>query len=161
MRLIHYSSKPLLKVRSMTHSEDGVGAYKTPGLWVSAEGDDDWVAWCRAESFSLGCFAHATEIILADDAKVKRLRTAKEIDQFTAEFEPKDRRGNWDHRIDWPAIRSRWQALIIAPYCWQRRLSSHTSWYYGWDCASGVIWDAAAVKELRPAEPPDMSEKAA
>lgn len=160
MRLIHYGKKPLTKVRSMKHSDELVGAYKTPGLWVSVEGDDDWVAWCRAESWGLDGFAVAAEIVLAADANIKHLRNARDIDRFTAQFEPKDKRGEWDHRIDWPAIRSQWQALVIAPYCYARRLSRHTAWYYGWDCASGVIWDAAAIKEIRQIDPPDLSARA-
>ncbi len=31
-------------------------------------------------------------------------------------------------------------------------------WYYGWDCASGVIWDAEAVAELRPTDAPDLTK---
>ncbi len=160
MRLIHYSAKPLTSMRSMKHAEDGAGAYKTPGLWVSVEGPMDWLEWCRAESFGLRSFTYATEIVLAEDARVLHLSGAKAIDKFTAKFQPRDKRGDWDHRIDWPAIRRRWRGLVIAPYCYARRLSQHTSWYYGWDCASGVIWDAEAVKELRVLEPPDLSEAA-
>jgi hypothetical protein len=161
LRLIHYSAKPLLKVRSVKHAEDGCGAYKTPGLWVSVEGEDDWLAWCRAEDWGLKSFVHATEVVLADDANVLHLSGEDAIDRFTAEFEPKDRRGEWDRRIDWPVIRAKWCGVIIAPYCWPRRLSPHTSWYYGWDCASGVIWDAKAVKELKELPPPDLSAEAA
>jgi hypothetical protein len=145
----------------MKHDENNVGAYKTPGLWVSVEGDDDWLAWCKAESWGLRSLACATEVILIENANVLHLNGANAIDEFTAKFEPKDRCGELDHRIDWPTIRAKWRGLIIAPYCWERRLERHTSWYYGWDCASGVIWDAKAVKELRAIDPPDLSEKAA
>lgn len=161
MRLIHYSKKPLERVYSRRHSEEGAGAYKTPGLWVSVEGSDDWLAWCQGESWGLESIKYATEVVLCADPNVLQLSGAEAIDKFTAEFEPKDRRHKWDNRIDWPAIRSRWRGLIIAPYCWERRLEQHTSWYYGWDCASGVIWDAAAVKEIRPLPLPDLSEAAA
>lgn len=158
MRLIHYSAKPLLQVRSRKHSQDGgVGAYKTPGLWVSVEGDDDWLSWCKGESWDMNSLVCATELVLADDAQVLHLSGAEALDQFTAEFESKDRRGEWDRRIDWLAIRKRWRGLIIAPYVWSRRLTRHTSWYYGWDCASGVIWDAKAVNGLRKLPPPDLS----
>ena len=158
MRLIHYSKKPLVRVRSMKHTDYGCGAYKTPGLWVSVEGADDWLAWCKAESWSVDAMACATEVILAGDANVHHISGAASIDAFTAEFKVKNR-PDWDRSIDWPAIRKRWRGLIIAPYCWERRLSPHTSWYYGWDCASGVIWGAKAVKELRAIDLPDLSDK--
>jgi len=149
MRLIHYSKEPLTKVYSRPHSEESVGCYKTAGLWVSVEGPDDWVAWCRSEQWGLENLKHATEIILSPSAKILHLSSVKDIDDFSDRFciggPPL-----WHQGIDWPTVRTLYQGLIIAPYCWSRRLADHTGWYYGWDCASGVIWDAAAVAELRP-----------
>ncbi len=159
MRLIHYSKIPLLKVESRPHEQHGAGAYKTPGLWVSVEGDDDWVAWCRSEQWSLTSFAHAAEIILHQQAAIKYLSSAKDIDLFTEEF--RDDARPVSGTVDWLAIRQNWQGLVIAPYCWERRLTNHTNWYYGWDCASGVIWDANAIAELRATTPPEMLEAAA
>src|SRR3990167_3568080 len=158
MRLIHYSKTPLTAVRSTRHNAHLVGAYKTSGLWVSVEGDDDWLNWCRGESWGLDGFSHATEVILSKDAEIMHLKNASQIDKFTNEFRPKNR-PEWDRSLNWPAIRKRWQALIIAQYCWSRRLSTHTSWYYGWDCASGVIWNAKAVVSVMAITPPDLSEK--
>ena len=31
-----------------------------------------------------------------------------------------------------------------------RRLDMETRWYYGWDCASGCVWDASAVQSVEP-----------
>ncbi len=153
MRLIHYSQEPLTKVYSREHSSNGAGCYKTQGLWVSVEGADDWVEWCRSESWGIERLKHATEIVLAPTANVLHLADESAIDDFTDEFlcagAP-----IWHRTIDWPSVRARWQGLIIAPYCWSRRMADHTGWYYGWDCASGVIWDSAAVGALRPAEVP-------
>jgi hypothetical protein len=149
-RLVHYSAEPMAVVRSMPHG--GVmGAYKTGGLWFSVEGPDDWVQWCKSKDFCLEQFVHATEIVLKSKAKVLRLRNASDIDAFTAEYVAEQE----DLIPDWPSVRAKWQGLIIAPYCWGRRLSSF--WYHGWDCASGVIWDADAIAKLRPIEPPDMA----
>lgn len=159
MRLIHYSTKPLTKVRSRKNFE-GAGAYKTPGLWVSVEGDDDWPAWCKGEGFGLDGFTYATEVVLADDANVKHVSGATALDDFTEEFSVRQHGGPiWHRGLNWNAIRKRWRGLIIAPYCWERRLV--TGWYYSWNCASGVIWDAKAIKELRQTTPPDMKAEAA
>lgn len=160
MRLIHYSDKPLTKVRSIKHDEQRCGAYKTPGLWVSVEGDHDWVAWCKGKQWGLGRLLCATEVVLADDANVRHLASADDIDEFSLQFHD-SRRPIYHRGLNWAAIRERWRGLIIAPYCWERRMADHTSWYYGWDCASGVIWDAKAVKELRQIDPPDLSEEVA
>lgn len=51
-----------------------------------------------------------------------------------------------DH-INWPMVADRYQGIVIAPYLWSRRMDGGL-WYYGWDCASGCIWDAAAVASV-------------
>lgn len=157
-RLIHYSSKPLTKVHSTTLNHRSCGIYKTAGLWVSAEGPDDWLHWCQSESFGLDGFKRATEVVLHKDANVCFLKSAAEIDTFTDEFAPAKGREGWDRALDWQRIRAKWMALIIAPYCWERRHEPHTGWYYGWDCASGVIWNAKAVKELIPLPAPVLED---
>lgn len=144
-RLIHYSSAPLLGLRSVDQSGPGAGCYKPRGLWLSVEGDDDWPNWCKSENFGAG-FECATEIVLEPQHRVLWLRTAYEIDAFTWEFGGGPRHAP----IDWPRVSLHHSGLIIAPYCWERRLTDHTFLYYGWDCASGVIWSADAVSELRP-----------
>lgn len=158
-RLIHYSKEPLMRVVSAAPNDRMIGYRygKPPGLWVSVEGEDDWLSWCQSEGFALNSFASATEIILAADARIYHLSTAGQIDTFTEQYW-RDTDPEWKSGIDWTAVRAKWQGLIIAPYCWSRRLSDHTSWYYGWDCASGVIWDASAIKELKPIEPPSLRD---
>lgn len=44
----------------------------------------------------------------------------------------------------------RYDGIIIAPYVWSLRLDIDFFWYYDWDCASGVIWNSAAVSNLIP-----------
>jgi hypothetical protein len=52
--------------------------------------------------------------------------------------------------IDWPRVAERFDGVIIAPYQWKHRLE--LMWYYGWDCASGCIWNARAVSCFEVAE---------
>lgn len=40
--------------------------------------------------------------------------------------------------MDWPAMQKAYAGLVVAPYLYERR---HVRWYYGWDVASGVLWD--------------------
>ena len=99
MRLIHYSKKPLRRVRSKPHDNALVGAYKTPGLWVSVEGPDDWLHWCKSESFGLDGFKYATEVIL-NVANVLCLSTVAQIDNFTKQYTPENG-PEWGRSIDW------------------------------------------------------------
>jgi len=59
-------------------------------------------------------------------------------------------RGN----INWPAVAEKYDGIIIAPYIWQRRLSDNPDhfWYYGWDCASGCIWNTEVIEEIHTKE---------
>lgn len=157
MRLLHYSNKPLSRVRKLPLSYNR-GAYKTSGLWVSVEGKYDWVWWCESQGYNLDRFRYATEIILVKDANVKYLRDARDLDRFTARFHSSDK-PIWDANLDRDRIRGRWNGLIIAPYVHSRRLTQHTSWYYGWDCASGVIWNPQAVASLRMVPAPNLAAR--
>lgn len=157
-RLIHYSKTHLSAVHSVPiekQDERGAGLFKPRGLWVSVEGKADWAEWCRAENF--GCLDCATEVVLAPEANVLRLKGADDLDRFHASCSVVRYRYGEDlgdlTTIDWRSVAQRYQGIIIAPYVWQRRLDRPVSnWYYGWDCASGCIWDAAAVARLRPIE---------
>jgi hypothetical protein len=49
--------------------------------------------------------------------------------------------------VDWKEVAKNHAGLEINPYFWEKRLNSKTNWYYGWDMASGVIWDLDAIKD--------------
>lgn len=149
MRLIHYSAEPLTEVWSRPHDDAPVGPYKTTGLWVSVEGEYDWPWWCINERFGLERLACATEIILRADHNVLIIPTVAALDEFAHVYRKDD---HGIRVIDWERVRQQHQGVIIAPYQWDRRLARHTHWYYGWDCASGVIWDANAIEAFSPTE---------
>lgn len=143
-RLLHYSSKPITLDRSHTYGPRGFG--KPPGLWVSVEGDRDWREWCEGEEFALESLAHAHEVTLTPSAKVLRVDASPgAFDMFEANYAPllQEATATWD----WSKLRAEHDGVIIAPYRFDRRFSSF--WYYGWDCASGVIWNLDAIAELR------------
>jgi hypothetical protein len=163
-RLIHYSNKPVLEVRSIDQRPQTKGVPRKPrGLWVSTEGEDGWAEWCKAENFQLDCLEYQTEVLLKPQANILTLEGKEAIVAFTNEFgvpAPEylrglssffDSYGN-GYGIDWQKVAKKYQGIIIAPYCWELRLEDTTWWYYGWDCASGCIWNADAVAELKVLE---------
>lgn len=151
--LLHFSAKPLSKVRSVKqrtgHQADGD---KPAGLWFSVgDGEDGWRSWCEAESFGLGCFKHSTEIKFKPSARVLRVSGADGIMAFDEQYGciPEwaknftfKRRG-----INWERVAQDHDAILIAPYCWELRLSD-IRWYYTWDVASGCVWNADAIETL-------------
>lgn len=145
-RLIHYSKTPLTALRPIAPDARSNG--KPVGLWVSVEGDEDWKSWCEAESFHLEALAYPHEIALSPDANILTLPTAFDIDLFTEQFSKPCEWSSTRRDIDWLEVATLYQGIIIAPYQWSRRMAEHTFWYYGWDCASGCIWDVTAIESV-------------
>lgn len=131
--LLHYSSKPLLRVESQEQELPLIrSSYDKPvGLWVSVQGDRDWEEWCRAESFGEDRLVLSHRIILSDAAKILRLKRAFELDDFTDEYGFEVGSSSWSRKgIDWKRLATIYQGIIIAPYQWSRRLETPvSSWY--------------------------------
>ena len=149
MILLHYSRKPLSMTNLYYKEQKEPHTYTKPcGLWVSVQGERDWREWCKCEGFGISQYAHRVK--LHDEANILYLKSCADLDKFTK---------NWGTviyltdiykttAIDWRKVALSYQGVVIAPYQWRRRMSDHTSWYYGWDCASGCIWDHKAIREI-------------
>ena len=158
MNLVHYSDKPAKPMRSVGQRQETTCHSKPHGLWVSVEGEDDWREWCLSEGFGLERLTHVHDVTLADDENVLRLGGPAGIDAFTREF---GERSYGSMGIRWHDVAARWQGIIIAPYVWARRLDGDAGWYYGWDCASGCIWDARAIASVTLREIVTLPERVA
>ena len=116
-------------------------SYKKPsGFWITDDSENCWRSWCMSERFSLESLTHKHEIVL-DESNILILRCPYDLDDFSRDF------GTSHWCIDWPKVAARYDGLIITPYQWERRMDH--DWYYGWDCASGCIWKANAIKDIR------------
>jgi len=150
MKLIHYSAEPLTEVHSVEQIPTFSGFMKPRGLWLSVESEnkDGWLEWCEGEQFNLDSFAHATQLFLRDDANILHIPSAIELFAFHKSFAADLCQDFRMQGIDWEMVASKYQGIIIAPYIWSMRLNDKLMWYYGWDCASGCIWDASAIERL-------------
>lgn len=150
MKLEHYTRKPLDKLRNRDVTERA-GHLKPAGLWVSVVGENDWPHWCRVEEFGNIDKCLRYEIELKEDANILMLCDETDIDAFTLDFECEAYPGiPIRHKaIDWTAVAKIYAGIIIAPYIYTRRLTDHTYWYYGWDCASGCIWDVSCIESVQ------------
>ncbi len=150
--LSHYCERPVPSVHSVPQPRFATD--KPRGLWVSVDdGGDGWAEWCRHEGFRLDSLAVEHSVVLKPEARILLLSTAEAVDRFTDTFISTgdslspllERHGR---NIRWADVAARYQGIIIAPYRWDRRLADGCLWYYGWDCASGCIWDASAVASI-------------
>lgn len=147
--LSHFSKHPTLHPYSVPQTGKRFG--KPDGLWVSVDGPDDWPTWCREEDYGDIDAKHRFAIILASGSRILHLSQPEHLWAFTRTFDANPE-GKWHGEIDWAAMAARYQGIIIAPYQWDCRLDSRTGWYYGWDCASGCIWDASAIASVKRVE---------
>jgi hypothetical protein len=158
MRLVHYSNKPVATVKSVAprlrQARDGTKVGDKPlGLWVSDDDDENnWRRWCEAESVGMDRYRFAHSVTLAASANVLMVQGELALDAFHRQYRDVLYAGSRIELINWKRVCADYQGIVITPYLWSRRLAG-PSWYYGWDCASGVVWDAAAIAEIGPPEP--------
>lgn len=150
LRLSHWSPAPIGKLHDVPQFE----ASKPSGLWVSVDGEYGWPEWNVDNEYSDLDARHRYRVTLAGDADILWLTEPDQLHTFSRLYPADDGAARrWgdlvgmDPRfIDWPAVAARHQGIIITPYQWECRME--TLWYYGWDCASGCIWDSSAISEL-------------
>lgn len=149
MRL-HSSNKILTEVKSIKARGNAIND-KPSGLWYGI--DYAWLEWCESESF---CSYKYTYKLDVDESKLLILPTVDAILAFNAEYAAPAFYG-W-HTIDWPRVALKYGGIEIAPYQWDLRFNNRTRWYYGWDIASGCIWDASLVKSITKIEVPNAQQ---
>lgn len=144
----HWSDKPV-QLGACSYGQE-IG-YKPSGLWFDVNGA--WREWCESEEFHLDCLSHCHEIRFTDEANILRMSTAAELMRFTGEFAAPLYAGQGlDMRhcgINWPGVAKIYDGILITPYIWSCRLE--LMWYYGFDCASGCVWNTG-IAELHPTE---------
>ena len=131
--LLHNTAEPLGELR-VTKQRD---AMKPFGLWYGV--GEAWLEWCRNE-MPMWEHKHTYEIVLHPQARVLRLRSVAKLKAFDREFSVGTRYDN----PNWAKVATRYDGIEIAPYQWSLRLGWRL-WYYGWDCASGCIWNPRAI----------------
>lgn len=148
---IHYGDRPVTKLRPAKQGGRGeVLPYKPEGLWFSHGGTDGWRKWCEDADF--GCGSVATEVVLCGNAKILRISSAEDLLAFDRAWCSEVAIGKYTMRSpDWVRIAESYDGIIIDPYQWSMRFELR--WYYGWDCASGIVWHPRAVESLRELQP--------
>jgi hypothetical protein len=146
-QLIHYSRLPV-RLETLERREQPV-TNKPKGLWVSD--GTAWKDWCESENFEAGRTVCANEVTLAQDARILRIESETELDDFTDAYAvfPEGFPADYAYYLDWPAVAAAYSGVLIIPYLWSRHLDASSPWYYGWDVASGCIWEPTAVASIR------------
>ena len=79
------------------------------------------------------------------NTNVLQIKTHMELMQFSREYQGMMsqvyRKGE---SIDWNKVASKYDGIEINPYQFEARYQY--LWYYGWDIASGCVWNLSGVK---------------
>lgn len=149
MNFYHYSELPFTLDVTRRYEQSATDI-KPHGLWLSV--DDDWQRWCEGEKLNGEGLRHRTEIVISEGARILTLDSVYAIDRFTEEYRHTILRDTL-RSIRWTQVAEEYQGIVIAPYQWERRLTSHTFWYYTWDCASACVWDSSVLSVRQEASP--------
>jgi len=125
---------------------------KPNGLWYECQdgSSESWKEFCEMGlSDGYSKYDGTYNVVLEGDGYyILNISDEKHFDKFVEMYSvphpvfPNDPEENL---IDWPKVAEHYSGIEICPYLASRR---DVSWYYGWDVASGCIWDAKGIKEL-------------
>lgn len=164
-KLFHYSKHEIPKLLQDYHNKcrkDMAPMGKPWGFWLSIEdyeNDQNWKTWCEGEEFRLCGLKYRYAVKLKPSAKILFISTTDELEAFSLKYKGNDIEDYrqftkifddppYIYHIKWEDIYALYDGIIIAPYNWGCRMGQSTSWYYGWDCASGCIWNIDAMEPL-------------
>ena len=168
-KLYHYSKQKLELDRNRVYDQSIRTLISNPvGFWVSPDCDEGWEAYLKREEVDLEDLAYKTEIILNVPANIKIIDTMDKLQEFADKYKslPEFYRGVKDDGLratilkdgnnlvpDWGNVAKDYSGIMIIPFrddcC--KDFYSNTTWYYGWDCASGCIWDLSVIKCVKSA----------
>lgn len=113
--------------------------YKPTGLWYGV--GSSWMEWCEGASYYIGKYVY--KVNLSKDARILYIKNEPQLECFMDKYG-----GLGAYKgINWDKVASKYHGVEISPYIYGCRLK-HT-WYYGWDVASGCIWNSKAVKSIK------------
>lgn len=135
---------------------------KPCGLWYGFDGS--WAKWCAGNKFKSGKRFYEVGL---DTSRILKIENINQFEAFEKEYvcdsifdrifkemgvkvstiNPFMARAFGPSAIDWPRLKTQYAGIEINPWMHTKHLES--IWYYGWDCASGVVWDVSAINHFQ------------
>lgn len=132
---IHMSQNPfVLQKRNYVQAP----CMKPQGFWYGI--GQTWHEWVRSEMpHWMGEFNYEVDL---GDSSILIIDSCAGLDKFTKKY------GRGEFFIDWKLVSEKYDGIEIDPYQWSRR--HELMWYYGWDVASGCLWNLrqVSIREL-------------
>lgn len=148
VQLRHYTYDAINKPIRRAKTQPEYPAMKPSGFWISVDGNEDgWADWCRDADWR-NDWTHAYRVELKPDADLLPLETAMQIREFNDRYSAPIRTGVDVMMIDWAKVADNWDGIFITPYQHSLRFDCEMHWYYGWDCASGCVWNSDVIQSI-------------
>ncbi len=138
---VHMSKKPFeLEPRTFVQRV----TMKPSGFWYGF--GSEWIDWCRSEMPDwVGKYIYGVDV---GKSNVLQITTHMELMQFNRKYESRVSDTGYKlyegESIDWQKVVSEYDGIEINPY--QNEARNQYMWYYGWDIASGCVWNLSKVK---------------
>lgn len=137
---IHLSKDNIYKLEKRYYIQRSYD--KPDGFWYGF--GNEWIDWTETAGPNYqGDYVYEVDI---NGSNILQIKDYSEITVFTKEYgSDKQIAPGIIFNIDWPKIELRYDGIEINPYIRQARNDTKTLWYYGWDVASGCIWNLEKV----------------
>ena len=148
--LTKHSSKDFDFDKSKKYNQDA--ASKPKGFWFSNDTCEyNWEHFCRSQHFWLEALEFKKFFKFTESANILIIKNLQEFDDFCDTYIIKNDNAYGyfsSNTVDWVAVSEKYDGIYIPDYYWERRNSDSSCWYYGWDCASGCVWNLSALEEI-------------
>ena len=136
---IFISPAPCESFRNVAQPPSVISVQKPEGLWYGC--GSSWIDFVRT---NMGGMIEEVGYLyeIAPSSVVLRVRNDDEFQQFERDFASPELDMIGQQKIDWPLVAATYAGIEICPYNPGRR---GTTWYHGWDVASGCIWDSSGI----------------
>lgn len=134
---IHMSNKPINLIQKSYIQKPNM---KPEGFWYGF--GNEWVDWCKYEMPDrIGKYKYNVDV---GDTNILKIKTLNELKKFNQDYHSNLFDNDISMHIDWVKVASEYDGIEINPYQYQARFDIF--WYYGWDVASGCVWNLKNVK---------------
>ena len=123
---------------------------KPNGLWYECQdgSSETWKEFCTL-GMSKGYQYDSTYNVMLNDYEILFIPDEHHFEKFYKMYSVDHPSGpKFDKMIDWPKVAEHYAGIEICPYLSNKRMDDDSFWYYGWDVASGCVWDSSGVKEI-------------
>lgn len=144
--LSHYSEEACETIDLNRKYKHQTSFNKPEGLWVSVDSEYGWHAHCRDADFFPEGLTYGYKVQLKANANILVIDTAQKLIDFTEKYKEIKDRPVWAATISWDTVYCLYDGILISPYHYQIRLKY--DWYYGFDCASGCIWNLSCIDDF-------------